>query len=392
MQPAPEPYQVNRSDQVPPDQADSPRKVATDPGANSHAICTYVTSNEGALYSCLASRVAQNGIASISADQIHRSVMAGLLPSAGRVSLGRGRGFRFELAPGTYEQLLALCRFRRVTKSADRLRMLLWLEGWPVDQEAVRRSVLARLPNLGTARGNEAMLDRLSRHAAEAGPRLARRLLLGRIGRTSSGDGADVALQMAFGLARGISPEQAIALESVTGVRTHARSDRVAGAAPWLTGETSRDLTRLARAWSIGKMRELMSLATSDELERARPFARALAIDFPAISRANDLTFGRNFAGWRLFRGLRFRPEVALALAVFFGRMGMTRSMSELSAAIAEGREITRTMIALGEYYVAQRPEQRSEIRALGIDALAARGEITPLSADEQAEAMAAWS
>lgn len=375
-----------------PDQADSPRKVTTGPGRTSHAICTHVTSNEGALYKRLAIRVAENGIASISPHQIHRWRMAGLLPGARRVSLGRGRGFQFDVAPGTYEQLVALCRFRTVTKSSHRLRILLWLEGWPVDQEAVRGSLLRCLPRVGTKRRSEAILDQLSALAAKSGPPLARRLLLGRIGNTLSADGADVALQMAFGLTRCISAEQATYLESVTGLRPHARSDTLAGAGPWLTGETSRVLTRLARAWSIRTMRDFVRHATSDERERARPFARALAIDFPAISRANDVTFGRNFAGWRLFRGLRFRPEVALALAIFFGRMGMTRAMGELSAAISEGREITRTMIALGEWYAAHHPEQRAAIRARGINALVARGEISPLSAGEQAQALAAWS
>lgn len=165
-----------------PDQADSPRKVATNPGRTSDAICTHVTSNEGALYTRLAIRVAENGIASISPDQIHRWRMAGLLPCARRVSLGRGRGFQFDVALGTYEQLVALCRFRTVIKSSHRLRILLWLEGWPVDQEAVRGSLLRCLPSVGTTRRSEAMLDRLSGYAVEAGPRLARRLLLGESG------------------------------------------------------------------------------------------------------------------------------------------------------------------------------------------------------------------
>lgn len=46
-------------------------------------------------------------------------------------------------------------------------------------------------------------------------------------------------------------------------------------------------------------------------------------------------------------------------------------------------------MIMLGEYYVAQHPEQSAEIRSRGINALAARGEITPPSDDEQAHALA---
>ena len=375
-----------------PDQADSPRKVATAPGRKSHAIRTHVTPDEGGLYARLASRVVDSGVAPVSPDQIHRWVMAGLLPRSQRLSQGRGRGFRFDMAPGTYEQLCALCRLRAVTKSSDGLRILLWLEGWPVDQEAARDSVLARFPSPARQRRSESMLDRLSRQAAEAGPRLARRLLLGRIGRTVSADGADLALQMAFGFTRSVSPAQAIELESVTGLRPRARGDTVAGAAPWLTGETSRDLTRLARAWSIRKVRDCVSQATSDELDRARPFARALAIDFPAISRANEVAFGRNFAGWRLFRGLRYRPEFALALAVFFGRMGLTQAMDNLSVAVAEGREITRKMAAFGEYYVAHHPEQRAEIRARGFRALMARGAVSPLSADEQAQALAGWT
>ncbi len=373
-----------------PDQADSPRKVATDPGRTSHAICTHVTSNEGALYTRLATRVAENGIASISPHQIHRWRMAGLLPGARRVSLGRGRGFQFDVAPGTYEQLVALCRFRTVTKSSHRLRILLWLEGWPVDQEAVRLSLLTCLPNLGTERRSEAFLDRLSTCAVEAGPRLARRLLLGRIGSTLSADGADVALQMAFGFTRDISPEQASTLESVIGLRTHARNDSLAEAPPWLTGELAAHLTRLARAFSIQKLRESVNSATPAELARARPFARALAIDFPDISRASDLQYGRNFAGWRLLQRLRLRPETALSLSIFLGRLGLTGAMDELSVGVAGGREITRTFLALGEYYVAHHPEQRTEIRARGINALVARREITPLSAVEQAQALAA--
>lgn len=93
------------------------------------------------------------------------------------------------------------------------------------------------------------------------------------------------------------------------------------------------------------------------------------------LSRASDIALGRNFSGWRLFHGLRIRPEVAVALAIFFDRLGMAQTMDELSAVAAEGRKLTRTMIALGEYYVACHPEQRTEIRKRGINALAAGGE-----------------
>ena len=207
-----------------------------------------------------------------------------LLPSPGRrVSLGRA-GTRTERDEGVEGQLLALCQFRRLTKSWDRLAILLWAEGWRVPTERYRRAVLAELPQMpdptslwdehpSALQGRdpesltEEELDELDRAAATAAPKYRR--LLKRQDRSLAADVTSAVLGMALGTTELTSREVADALDraAVTDLvpsPVGAEHDAVA------------ELERLTQAFSIEKVRRMLEGATIDELEASRMHVRVL--------------------------------------------------------------------------------------------------------------------
>jgi hypothetical protein len=79
----------------------------------------------------------------VSARRLRRWRSEGLLPHRSVKSRGRGGGVEGVDSVGTVEQLLALCRWQQVyPRSADRIAVSLWYDGWPVPTERVRSAVL----------------------------------------------------------------------------------------------------------------------------------------------------------------------------------------------------------------------------------------------------------
>lgn len=88
-------------------------------------------------------RLAAEGGYSITARQLRRWRAERLLPTRSIKSLGRGAGVKGLDPVGTADQLLALCRWhRKYPRSADKVAISLWYDGWPVPTQRVRTAIL----------------------------------------------------------------------------------------------------------------------------------------------------------------------------------------------------------------------------------------------------------
>ena len=253
--------------------------LKTAPAKTGGPFCTYADRGGAPAYGDLAEKARAAGY-KISASQVRRWVMDELLPSTGRrVSMGR-KGFRTERNEGVAEQLLALCEFRTMTKSWDRLAILLWAGGWPVPVERYRRAVLAELPQTpdpqtltdrkpkATDRDPETFtddeLDKLDQTAAELAPRYRR--LLRRSDRHQTADVTSAVLAMGLGVASTTSAEVAGALDRATAAGPHDAASY----------DPAAEVERFRGIVSIPRVRRLIEQASAAELETARSRVRAL--------------------------------------------------------------------------------------------------------------------
>ncbi len=368
------------SDQVEPDPSSLAAKVSTAPPRKSPLFPTSAGDREAPVYHDLATKAHEAGFPDVSPSQVHEWVMAGLLPPTARqVSLGGNRGFRTERLPGVEEQLIALCRLRHQTKSHDRLALLLWLDGWPIDSARVRDAVVAWLPQIPT-RGSltDHFLDALDEIARRRGPTMLKRLAVGRIGPRQAANGTYAALSLGL-LDAELDEEGAFAIEHIA--RLHrARSDALEGVGPWLTGPPEASLNEIARAGGLQALRATVEAASETDVEAAQRRVRALVVEFPRMVHLMELSYGRDFAGWGLAGRLaQAFPEVVTAIVLWFPKLGLTDAMDAFADVLAKNAEDLPRWIELGEEYVERHPDQRRPIDRDGLIALDKRGELEPL-------------
>jgi hypothetical protein len=165
----------------------------------------------------------------------------------------RGRTPVWLYSPGADRQLLALLAWRERTKNPNVLRVLLWLDGFPIPLVVVRAAL---------ADGLQAMVDLLDReitaHARRHGldPRNAAdrdqalSLIAGalaakrgqkalprhaRVGASQRARAVTLLLRaFALGEPGEVTTEEAITVERVMGLSPNGRRHRVDGAGPWL--------------------------------------------------------------------------------------------------------------------------------------------------------------
>jgi hypothetical protein len=355
--------------------------VRNSPGPIVQRISTAVRRREAVAYAELAAAAHAAGFPKITAGQVHEWVMAGLLPAtADQRSLGR-HGFETLRRPGVEDQLIALCRLRQATKSWDRLAVLLWLEGWQIATDRLRRAIIEDLGDpskLGLDGSNDETLDKLDQYARRQGPRFARRAGLGHVGPTSAAEGVMAALSVTLGGALW-DEEAAQAIERVAGL-TRARSDSIGDAPPWLDGPAAPSIDLSGFAF---RAPDLVRHATQSQLEAARPCARAFAIDVPLVVHAVELGFGLNIAGLGVLARGHITPAMAVAIALFFADVGFERQLSAMVETWSGLASQVAPMLPVVEAYVAKHPEQRAAIRKDGLQALVERGEVVPLEPDE---------
>jgi len=343
---------------------------------NSASISTAVRGREARTYADLAGAAQLAGFA-VTQSQVHEWVMDRLLPSTGeQLSAGR-HGFVTARQPRVTEQLLALCRWRRQTKSWHKLAVVLWAEGWPIDVERVRTAVLAWFPATPLpADPTDEQLDDWSRLAARLAPKLGALLGLGRVGPAAADGLYQGILIMAGQGAESLDEEGAAAIESAAGMRPRARIDRLSDQGPWLTGSALDGLSAMRGRFTRDRLRSLVQLATAAELEAVRPRVGFFLIALPEFVRAMELLQGRNFMGLGALPRLIARaPEIGLPIALFFS--AEMPQLGDVLDRISEGvRSVpSRATIDAVESYIAQHPEQAVAIRRAGLQRLIECGE-----------------
>ncbi len=323
------------------------------------------------------------GFPKVTPGQVHEWVVNRLLPrTAEQRSIGR-HGFETIRRSGVEDQLLALCRLREQTKSWDRLAILLWLDGWPITTDRLRRALLDELPDparLGVSPRTEKGLDRLDKYARRFGPAFARRAGLGRVGPATAANAAMAGIVAALG-GEPYDEEGAVSIERTAGL-TRGRTDTLGDAGPWLSGPAAPtvDLTDFAR-----EIRRLVQNATESELARARPRGRMLAVELPQFARTLELAYGRNFAGHGLFARGHVTPEMAFGCALLFATVGLAYQLDALAAQLPAVTAQIAPVLSLAGAYVAKHPAQRLTIRKVGLQGLIDRGEFLPFEPGELA-------
>ncbi len=343
---------------------------------NSAPISPSVRASEAPLYRELAAAANDAGFADVTASQVHEWVKAGLLPPTGdQVSHGR-HGFITERRSGVTNQLLALCRWRKQTKSWARLALLLWADGWPIDVERVRAAVLDWFPQPLPTDPTDERLDEWSRMAARLAPKFSAWLGLGRVAPGVADGLYQGILVMAGQGEETLDEEGATAIETAAGMRPRARTDRLGDLGPWLDGPALDGFSVMPK-FTHERLRSLVASASSADMAAARPRVRFLLIELPGFVRALELLMGRNFLGVGAIPRLIVRaPEISLPIALFFAADApeLATELDKLYAAFPEVR--VGPAVEWLERYVAEHPQKAAAIRQAGLQGLL--GEAVP--------------
>ncbi|MFM9760769.1 hypothetical protein [Streptomyces scabiei] len=268
-----------------------------------------------------------------------RSRAQGLLPHPQR-GPNQGRKPVWLYPPGTERQLVSLMRWREHTKDRNVLRVLLWLDGFPIATSAVRESVSASLSTmtqtlereldaeaarrgLDPASEREAALNSIaSTLAARRGPNALPRPV--RVTASERTNAVELLLRLfAFGETPDTTEEEAATVERVLGV-SPGRRQRVNGGGPWLVGP-AQDLLDAAQVISVPRMAETLVDAADAELESARQLVAMLFRFLPLVARMIGAVFGNdNYAGMEGVGHLDDHPEFVMLLVPMV--VGMIRA------------------------------------------------------------------
>ncbi|MFI1884955.1 hypothetical protein [Streptomyces jumonjinensis] len=222
---------------------------------------------------------------------------------------------------------MSLGRWRQRTKEPGLLRVLLWLEGFPIPTEAVSFAVLDHLlafekaiqkhipqsPDSAAAPGSVADRDPIESLAAELATRRGPKALPRQIRQPAAERARAIELMLrAFGRGESVTAtdDEAFAVERLLGVAP-GRRHKVDGAGPWITG-SPHELLGLVHAFAPPVLFKTMLTATEAELEEARPFARTLFCGMPLIARLIGAIYGNdNHAGFGFLADQEEKPFLA---------------------------------------------------------------------------------
>ncbi|MFB8086853.1 hypothetical protein [Streptomyces sp. NPDC055992] len=252
------------------------------------------------------------GFGTLTERQMEEFRYDGLMPRPVRVGNDGNRPVWLH-PPGSDHRLVRLLRWREHTKDKDVLRVVQWVEGFPVALNDVRASATVVMENL--AHGLEQIFgaeasrqsldpvddkDTVVDSVAATMAAMRGKNALPRPIRLPAGERATAVahLLQIFGL--GTQPDLAEAeaqtIEKVLGV-SPGRRQRVEGAEPWLTGP-ARALNDAADFVSLPRMAEALADATDADWQEARSPAAALFLQLPVFTRALAALTGKaNFAG-----------------------------------------------------------------------------------------------
>lgn len=205
----------------------------------------------------------------------------GLLPRGRRAPTGRAV---WRYPPETESQLLRLLHWRERTRSLDLIRLALWVEGFAIDLDGVRTSLLAFVDSwaralardLGGGQDISATIDRLARKAARM---RGRRAIPRKVRMTADERTRACAYALAFMLGAeeevARRSDDAILLERMLGLRS-GRGGGMAGVMP-----LEENMLRLARLPSPDSLRALLQDAQPQEFELVRRIAQMIVVWLP---------------------------------------------------------------------------------------------------------------
>jgi hypothetical protein len=277
----------------------------------------------------------------VSARMLETFRAQGLLPRPTRAG-HRGRAPVWLYSAGADRQLITLLAWRRRTKDPHLLRVLLWLDGFPIPLAAVRaaladgvRTMLDLLEREVTAQAKRHGLDpRKDAHRDHtlgliASGLAARRgqKALPRHARVSAGQRARAVELILRGFALGqqveVTTEEATAVERMLGLSPNGRR-HVDGAGPWLTGP-AEGLFDAAEIIAVPHTLTAILDATDAELETARRIVTVLWRYLPLMARILAALFeDDNYAGMSELSHLDQHPELLLILVPAI--IGMVRA------------------------------------------------------------------
>jgi hypothetical protein len=272
----------------------------------------------------------------VTKPELARWHRAGLLLRPQRRSLGRPCGMVSIYPPGTRDQLLALCFIHRSEKRLPYVAWRLWWEGYEVPMNSI-------LPFLEEAceqwqRGIEE-LQRIQVHPEELAKLLKRSTMMRfshktlaqarkRVGRPHFAIFIGVLVRIASGTFKGYVIDPTTGIDERSIVETgfglqRARTNRLAGAGPWLTGDTGEVLQDLSSRLRHHPFGENLSVAQEAELLESRREVRCFLRSFEEISKTFDLMFSRGAFGFSVLADAvrEFGPRDQAAMLLFW-RMG----------------------------------------------------------------------
>jgi hypothetical protein len=325
--------------------------------------------HEAPSYRRLALTAAEAGYPEITAARIHVWAQARLL---GEMD-----------APDLDARLIAVCAARRQTASRSAIAVLLWAQGWQLDDDLLRRSLLSALPRRNLSRASDAQLDALDEVARRKAPRLVRILRPGRLPAALGGFSRSVAGTLAaigYGVVEPIDDVTAALIERAIGLH-RARTDRLDDVGPWLTGRPSRVFRLIGRYARPGMIRGYLRQTSVSRLDEARPYARFLIEDFPVIARAVECRRGRGFGGmhWIGTLGPKNAPSLAVVAIYAVRFAALRRRFDSLIDGLGPAISQAHLTLALVAAYQLQHSDQQAALRRYGLDGLLARGDLRPV-------------
>jgi hypothetical protein len=266
----------------------------------------------------------------------------GLIPRPRRVG-NRGRTPLWRYPLGTERQLVAMLRWRQHAKDPDLLKVLLWLDGFPVPDAAVREALLCGLHAM-TGIIEREIDQRAQRLGLEPADGSARGRAISELAHTAAGkrgnapvprhrrvrasDRAHAVSLMfrLFGLGEKIetTAQDAELVERVLGLAPNGRRRTIDGTGPWLTGP-AEDLFTAAEITAIPNLATAVTDASGAELATARQMVSTLFRHLPLMVRMTGAMFGdENYTGLAGLRQLDQHPEAVIYLVPMV--IGMIRA------------------------------------------------------------------
>jgi hypothetical protein len=268
----------------------------------------------------------------------------------------RGRAPMWLYPAGTDRQLLCLLRWRRQTKDPDTLKVLLWLDGFPIPVADVRQALIRHLGLMSEAIEREitTQAQKLGLDLADPTARLQSVSELGRMlaakrgptpiqrrERMRAGDRAHAVAMLlrVFGLGETVKATAAEgeAAERILGIGPNGRRHSIADAEPWLTGP-AEDLFGAAGIVGLPRLLDVMNQTTDEELETARQAVIALFRYLPLLVRMMTAMSGQdNYAGLAAMEQVTRHPESALWLTpalIAMLKAGWGENISAITAAL----------------------------------------------------------